>query len=220
MIFSNIVFGLSDVLIKNNSSKKINFNYLEELVKFAKKNNITLYLVTGLKEEIGTKLVKLNKLDSFFDTKNIFHVTDEYFNSLSKIDKEIRLEKYNSDIIYYDEYFKIYFLTKIKPKLNNLKTLFIGQDLWSDAYYISEYTKSNVALIKPFISFNKEEHTTDLKTLNILEPSFSDFKDILTVKREFDYAALKAFAKNYLFKKTVGKLNFNIDYTKLYKKKV
>jgi hypothetical protein len=220
MIFNNVIFGLSDILIKNHSAKKINYKYLSELVTFSKNNNISLYLVTGLKDEIGLKIIKKHKLDTFFKLENIFHVTDVYFQSLSDIDREIRSEKYKQDKNYLDDYFKIYFLTKIKPKLNTKKTLYVGHDLWSDAYYITEYTKVNVLLLKQFISFNNELYETDLKTINVINPSFSDFKEVLTKKRVFDYTKLKSFAKNYLLTKTIGKINLNLDYSKLYKKKV
>ncbi len=56
MIFNNVIFGLSDVLTKNHSAKNINYKYLSELASiFQKENNVSLYLVTGLKDEVGLK---------------------------------------------------------------------------------------------------------------------------------------------------------------------
>ncbi len=216
MQIKNIILTLTSSL-KNQDLNSVSF--FQELSSFAKEKKISLYLVTGLNKEVGKNLVIKNKLTSFFSSKNIFHVSENYLKSLSEIDQEIRREKYLLSKEYVDEYFKIYFLNNIKPKLNTEKTLVIGEDVWLDAYYVVEYSKANVLLIKPKITFNKESFDSNLKTINSVSLDFKELKNSFETKQTFDYTKLKSFAKNYLMNKSIGKINLNIDYEKLYKKK-
>jgi len=217
MFFKNIVFGSLNNLDEDQTRNLLIF--LKEVFKYLKENNVSFYFISGFSEDFGRRFVKENNLETIFSKENIFFVNNEYLSSLSDIDREIRSEKYEKSKAYADEYFKIYFLNKIKPEINNENTLFIGRDVWSDAYYLSEYTKVNVCLLKPFITFNKENHLTDLKTIHTLDLNIDNFKEFLNNKQVFDYAKLKSFGKNYLITKSVGKINLNVDLKKVYKKK-
>jgi hypothetical protein len=208
MIFENVVFG---------NLNHYDLDLLKEISSYLSDKKINLYFLSGLNEDVGDKIVKKKKLTSIFKKENIFHVTNDYLLSLVEIDQEIRQEKYKISKDYIDQYFKIYFLTKLKPELNCEKTLFIGNDIWTDAYYIAEYTSSNVVLASPKITFNQEDYDKDLKTLTVIK-NFNDFKKILENKTDFNYSKLKSFAKNYLVSKTIGKLDLNLDFEKIYKK--
>ncbi|MDD4049398.1 MAG: hypothetical protein PHX47_00120 [Candidatus ainarchaeum sp.] len=206
MNFENIIFGNI-----NNFDKAL----LKEIIDHLNEKKINYFYLSGLCEDFGKEYIKNNNLDYFFNINKIYHVDQSYLDTLSEIDLEIRKEKYKVSKDYIDQYYKIYFLTKLKPNLNNEKTLFIGSDIWTDAYYISEYTLANVVLLKPEITFNKEEFNKDLKTINCFE-NISDFKKIIEEETEFNYSKLKSFAKSYLISKTVGKLD--LDLSKIYKK--
>jgi hypothetical protein len=206
MNFENIIFGNI-----NNFDKAL----LKEIIDHLNEKKINYFYLSGLNEDFGKEYIKNNNLDYFFNINKIYHVDQSYLDTLSEIDLEIRKEKYKVSKDYIDQYYKIYFLTKLKPNLNNEKTLFIGSDIWTDAYYISEYTLANVVLLKPEITFNKEEFNKDLKTINCFE-NISDFKKIIEEETEFNYSKLKSFAKSYLISKTVGKLD--LDLSKIYKK--
>ncbi len=217
MYYNNLIIGFSENLFDRGLNIK-NYNFFRKLSSFLKKNKISFYLVTGLMKDVGDKVVSDNKLDLIFDSNHIFHVDSDYLDSLSEIDREIRFEKFKKDPNYVDEYFKIYFLNKIKPELNTNKTIFFGQDIWTDAYYVVEYSKVNALLLKQNIFFNKEVYSNDLKTIPTINLSLSEISIFLKEKKDFDYTPLKSFAKNYLISKTIGKINLNVDYKKLYKK--
>jgi hypothetical protein len=217
MYYNNLIIGYSDHLF-NNHLNNSSFNILLKLSSFLKENNISFYLLTGMMKDVGEKVIEDNKINLIFDEKHIFHVDKKYLDSLSEIDREIRFEKFNQNSKYVDEYFKIYFLNKLKPEINNGKTLFVGQDIWTDAYYIVEYSKINILLLKPNIYFNKEKYLNELKTIPTINLSLDDLSNFLKTKKDFDYTPLKSFAKNYLISKTIGKINLNVDYKKLYKK--
>jgi hypothetical protein len=180
-----------------------------------------LYLVTGLKEEIANKLILENNLLSYFKKENIISVTDDYLSSFSEMDKEIKLNKYKINNKSVDEYLKIHFITKVQPELNNGETLFIGRDIWFDAYYISKYTNANVVLIKEILTYNNKIYTENIETINLVSFSFEDIKKFLEAKNKFDYTALHSFADNIIYKKIVGKLDFSkVDLKKIIKKKL
>jgi len=208
MIFENVVFG---------NLNHYDLGFLKEISSYLSDKKINLYFLSGLKEEVGLKMVIDTKLYSIFKKENIFHVTESYLSSLVEIDQEIRQEKYKISKDYVDQYFKVYFLTKLKPELNCEKTLFIGNDIWTDAYYISEYTSSNVVLFSPKLTFNQEAYDKDLKTITVIK-NLKDFKTIIEKETDFNYTKLKSFAKNYLVSKSIGKLDLNLDFKKIYKK--
>lgn len=213
MQFKNIVISSNEFL---NSEKSLTFfkQFKENL-----SSKINLFLVSGnLKEDVFS-LIKKQKLDFIFNEENVYFVSENYLNSLNEIDRKIRCEKYKLNKNYFDEYFKVYFLNNIRKDLNNNDTLFIGKDIWNDAYYLTEHTKVNVLLVKDFLSFNKKEYKKELKTLHTIDFDFNKLNDFLSSNKEFNYSTLKSFSKNYLMSNIVGKLNLNIDYKKLYEKK-
>ncbi len=216
----NIVFGLYDVLIKGNLDINIDTSYLKELSTFAKENKINLYLVTGLKKDIGEKIIADNNLLDYFKEDNIIYISEDYHSYLSDLDLKLRNEKYKDNFNYCDDYLKVHFITKQKPELNQQSTLFIGHDLWTDAYYISKYTNANVVLINLTLSYNNKPHIKDINTLHVIEPNFNNLKDYLVNKKEFDYRALHEFARKMLHDQIMGSLNLgNIDFSKVIKKK-
>ena len=216
----NLVIGFADILVNVNFNFKTNNQFLKNLSEYLDSKKINLYLVTGLKEDLASKLISQNKLGSYFKKENIISVTNEYLNSFSEIDKELKLSKYKDNPKYVDEYLKIDFIIKQKPELNNPETLFIGRDIWFDAYYVSKYTNAHVVLLKDILTYNNKPHNKNLNTINLIGSKFKDFKNFLESENKFDYFALHAFANNVLYKKAVGSLDFSkIDLNKLIKKK-
>lgn len=193
--------------------------FLEKLNVFSKKQNISLYFLTELREQQASSFLNQNKIiNNFFLKENIINISNDYLLSLSEIDIELRQQKYELNEFYIDSYFKIYFI-KNNPTFNSLNTLVIAQDIWSDAYYLTQYTASRVLLLKPFLSFNSEKFNSSLKSLPCIDLDFKDLKKHLQKKEKDNYDVLRSFAKNYLFNKTISSLDLNIDFSKLYKKK-
>ncbi|HPC10433.1 MAG TPA: hypothetical protein PLN85_05135, partial [archaeon] len=63
-MFSNLVFGLYDVLIKGKLEKDIDNSYLSSLSDFAKENHKELFLISGLHEDVNQDVLHQNNLDN------------------------------------------------------------------------------------------------------------------------------------------------------------
>jgi hypothetical protein len=212
MYFKNIVFNLSNLFLEE---KEKSILFFKELYNYAKKNEIEVYFVSGYKEKNTKELIFQLGLENF---KNIYFVDDSYLKSLPEIDNLIRSDKYLKNKDYFDDYYKVFFLTKQKFKLNTKNTLFIGSDIWTDAYYISEYTSANVILLNQFLTFNNKKYLKTLKTINTIDLKFKEFENLLEKEVDFDYSNLKTFAKKYLLQESIGKIDLNLDFKKLFKK--
>ncbi|MDD3178104.1 MAG: hypothetical protein PHR26_01160 [Candidatus ainarchaeum sp.] len=215
---NNIIFGLYDVLIKGKLNKDIDFSYLDDLSKYLISKKVNLYLVTGLLEDKCNEIIDLFSLDKFFKKENIIFINQEYLDSLSEIDKKIRFNKFKEDLFYHDDYHKVYFINNHK-NLNSGNTLFVGHDLWTDAFYISRYTKANVILLKETLSYNNFFYKKDFKTIYTISSDFISFKNFLESGKLFDYSALNNFAHKKIYGQMVGQINFgNIDFGKVVEK--
>jgi hypothetical protein len=205
----NIIFGLFDVLIDKNNNKTYLYDYLEPMSIFCKNNNKNMFLITGLKEEISNKIVKKHTLTNFFNTNNIINITKEYEDSLSELDKKIKLEKHQDNDLYVDNYFKVFFLkNQYLHKIN--ETLYVGSDIWTDGYYLKRYVNLDFIIIEDFLKSNSKEVQKDVFfDIHILNPSFDNLKKYLTEDIKYNYNSLESYAKKYLQSEILGK-NFNI----------
>lgn len=214
----NLVFGLFDVLVNNKINVTIDNGYLKKLRIFCETRKVNLYLVTGQKEEDVTSILKENNLFDIFKKENIIYVDDKYLSTLGELDIQLRKEKADKDSNYYDQYLKIHFL-KSNSILNSEYTVYVGHDIWYDAYYVSKYTKANVILLTTTLSYHQKLHTSNLKTLPTINPNLDEFKNLILNKIVFDYSALHSFAQNTLYSKMIGDLDLSkIDFSKVIKK--
>ncbi|MCK9292788.1 MAG: hypothetical protein WCY27_02290 [archaeon] len=214
----NLVFGLFDVLVNNKINTVIDNSYLKELKTFCEIKKVNLYLVTGQKEEYVTSILEESNLFDIFKKENIIYVDSKYLSTLGELDIQLRKEKADKDANYYDQYLKIYFL-KSNPILNSENTVYVGHDIWYDAYYVSKYTQSNVILLTSTLSYYQKPHSSKLKTLPTINLNLEEFKDLILNKRVFDYSALHSFAQNTLFSKMIGDLDLSkVDFSKIIKK--
>jgi len=203
-----LFFGLYDVLIKGKLGKKPDTSYFSELIDFAKEKKIALFLITGVDKDLSKELIAQNGIDVYFTKKNIIDVTDSYYDSLDGIDKELKKQAKEKDSNYSDEYFKVYYFNKIFSKSKE-KTLFVGHDIWTDAYYLHKYSQINTILLKDTLSNNHAPNLSEIKDLNIINPSFEEFKDYLINKKEFKYSSLNSYANKLLYSEMFGKSLFN-----------
>ncbi len=219
-MFSNLVFGLYDVLIKGKLEKDIDNSYLSSLSDFAKENHKELFLISGLHEDVNQDVLHQNNLDNFFKQENIFCVNSDYLKSLNEIDQQLREENYSKNKYYVDDYFKIYLFNQ-KPELfSPQNTLYVGHDIWTDAFYLRRFTKINFVLLNQTISNNGKPFERAIKYSHIIDPSFEVFKNYLSVPHVFDYSFLDSYINTTLQKNVIGLLDLsNLDLSKLVKKK-
>jgi hypothetical protein len=214
----HIIFGLYDVLVKGHHNKDMKADYLKDLSVFCKESNINMYLITGLRKEVGEPIVKENNLLDYFNKDNIAYLDNSYLDSLSTEDRELKDKKYKENPNAEDDYYKIHFL-----KQNNLDvpdSLVVGHDIWTDAFYIRRYTKANIILIKETLSNNNKPFIEEIKKLHIITPDFEIFKTYLTENKEFDYSSLNSFATKALQRNLIGAIDFaKIDIASIIKKK-
>ncbi len=200
---SYLGFGLFDVLIKGKLDKKPDTLFMSELVDFSKDNNIDLFLITGLDKENGQKLVKEHGIDSYFDNNKIYHIEQSYSDSLSEIDKEIKEQAREKDPNYCDEYYKVYFFNNLYKQAKE-NTLFLGHDIWTDAYYLSKYANIDVILLKDTLSNNHSPHLIEIKDLHIIGPTFEVIKEHLEKEKKFNFEPLNNYANKQLYKEMIG----------------
>jgi len=205
---SYIGFGLYDVLIKGKLNHKPDTLFMSEFVDYAKENHKELFLITGLDQKQGEKIVKEHGIDSYFSEKNIYHVDNNYFNTLSEIDRELKEQAKKKDSNYTDEYYKVYFFNTLY-KHPKEKTLFIGHDVWTDAYYLSKYANIDTILLKPTLSYNHAPHIVEIKDLNIIEPTLDNIKEYLETEKTFNFAPLHNYANKTLYHEMFGTSLFN-----------
>jgi len=214
----HLIFGLYDVLTKGHQYKDMQLSYLEELSKFCKENNINMYLVTGLRKEIGEPIVKENNLTTYFLEDNISYVDDAYLNTLSEDDRALKSKKFLENPNAEDDYHKIHFLKT--RSLDSPESLFIGHDVWTDAFYVRRYTKTNVVLVKDTLSNNHKPFIEEIKHLHIITPEYELFKSYLTEPKEFNYNYLNSYATKALQRNLIGAIDFGkLDIQAILKKK-
>jgi len=213
-----IVFGFFDVLVNGHKQREMKPLYLKELAAFCKSNNISMYVVTGVKKEIAEPIVKKNNLLDYFCPENIIYIDDSYLSSLSPEDKELKEKKFNENNLAEDDYHKIHFLKTNKLDTND--TLFVGHDIWTDAFYLRRYTKANVILIKDTISNNHNPFIDDIKELQIITPDFELLKKYLVEPIVFNYSYLDSYATKALQRNLIGAIDFaKLDISSIIKKK-
>jgi hypothetical protein len=196
----------------------MNKDYLKDLSTFCKENNIKMYLVTGLKKEVGEPIIKENNLLDYFEENNVAYVDDSYLNSLSPEDKELKEKKNKENPNAEDDYHKIHFLKQ--NKIDTDDSLVVGHDIWTDAFYIRRYTKANVVLLKDTLSNNHKPFIEEIKKLHIITPDYELFKKYLTEPREFDYSYLNSYATKALQRNLIGAIDFGkLDVASIIKKK-
>lgn len=205
---THLGFGLYDVLIKGKLNKRPDTLFMSELVDYAKQNNKVLFLITGLDKEKGQELIRLNGIDAYFPENKIYHIDDKYYDTLSPIDKELKEDAKSKDSNYCDEYYKVYFFNNLYagPKK---ETLFVGHDIWTDAYYLSKYSEIDVVLFKDTLTNNSAPNLSNIKDLQIIDSNFEIIKEYIETEKQFNYTALHTYAEKLIYKEMVGSSLFN-----------
>ncbi|MFH0905748.1 MAG: hypothetical protein V1824_00240 [archaeon] len=204
----NVFFGLYNVLIKGAIDFEIDNSYLSQLYSLCKENKISLNLISGLNKEKTQFLVFQNNLDSVFKKKNLICVSEKYLSTLSDLDRQLRYEKEQKDKQYYDTYYKIFYFNneyKKPPK----STLFVGHDVWTDAYYLRRFTKIDCVLLDKSYSYNNNPLSKKIEGLNTITPTIDELKIHLLTDQKYDYSGLDLYSKRIL-QQTIFGSNLNL----------
>ncbi len=202
-MIKHFYFGMFDVLITGRLNKKPDTSYLSQLVEFAKDEKIQLYLMTGLDASVSEEIVTENNLNAYFPSKNIICISDSYFKYLSEMDKELKTQEKEKCQCYSDEYFKVYYFNN-QFNLPKQKALFVGHDVWADAYYLHKFSQVNSVLLRCTLSHNHLSAIPAIKNLNIIDPTIECIKDYLLNEKQFDYSALCSYADKFLYNEMFG----------------
>lgn len=200
---TKICFGLLDVLVKGKLNRKPDTSFMSELVDYAKENKKELFLISGLDAEKGEEIIKKNGIDAYFSKKNIHHISEKYYDTLSEIDKELKEQAKQNDPNYSDEYYKVYFFNNIY-KHKKEKTLFLGHDIWTDAYYLTKYAGIDTILLKDTLTNNSAPNLIEIKDLHIVDPNFQEIKSYLEEEKKFNFEPLHNYAEKLIYKEMVG----------------
>jgi hypothetical protein len=205
---TKMCFGLLDVLVKGKLDKKPDTSFMSELVDYSKENKKELFLITGLDADKGESIIIQNGIDSYFSKENIFHVSEKYYDALSEIDKELKEQAKQNDSSYCDEYYKVYFFNNVY-KHKKEETLYIGHDVWTDAYYLSKYAAIDTILLKDTLTNNSAPNIMEIKEVQVVDSCFPIIKSYLEEEKQFNYEPLHKYANKLLYKEMVGGSLFN-----------
>lgn len=203
-----LFFGLFDVLIKGKLDIKPNTSYLSDLVEFSKEKNIEVYLITGVSKEQSEIILKETGIDSYFKKENIIDISNDYYESLNEIDRELKKQAKEKESNYADEYFKVYYFNSVFKGVKE-EILFIGHDIWMDTLYLHKYSGINSILLKETLLNNNAPNLIEIKGLNVVDSNFEMIKDYLINKKEFNYDSLESYANKLLYNEIFGKSLFN-----------
>lgn len=183
---------------------KENKVFLKELLNLEKKG-IDSYLILGKYK----KDIDFEKFKEYFKTENIFYISKKYLDSLSELDKKLKEEKYKSQKKeYYDAYYKIFFFQK-ECLFDQSDILYIGHDIWTDAYYLSNFTSVDFVLLKDLLTNNENQKIPEIKDLYILDLSLDKIKEHLFSEKTYNYFSLNSYVKKQLYSQIFGKELFN-----------
>ena len=205
---SHIGFGLYDILVKGKLERKPDTSFMSELVDYSKDKKIELFLISGLDKDLGEKTVKEQGIDSYFSKDKIYHIDESYYNSLTEIDKELKEQAKLKEQNYSDEYYKVYFFNNLYTGPKD-KTVYVGHDIWTDAYYLSKYASIDIVLLRGTLTNNSAPNIIEIKDLQIIDSSFSEIKEYLETEKQFNYEPLYKYADKLLYKEMVGGSLFN-----------
>ena len=186
------------------------FNYIKEKdIDFFKKvldlKDIDLFLIIGkYKEDVDFK-----EFEQFIKTENIFTISKKYLDSLTEMDKNIKTEKYEKyKNNYYDEYYKIFFF-KEECLFNQVEILYLGHDIWTDGYYLSNFTSVDFVLFKDILTNNNNQNVPEIKDLYLIDLSLSQIEEHLFSDKHYNYLPLNNYVKKELYSQIFGKELFN-----------
>ena len=221
-----IFLGLGDVLIPGDADKKVDEKkvkeILEKLQDLEKKNSITLFLITGLHEEVAVKKIKKSGIAKYFKKENIYYVTKDYIQQKHEIDRQRHLAQLDKDPEFNDRYFKQYIIKKIidRGKIPKEEMLLIGHDIWTDAFYTMRFSGIDFALLKEGLSERGKKSSKIIKGLIYARRDWKNFHKLLLGRfKKPDYQFLENYIYSELKQQLFGDLEGKIIKAKIDKGK-
>jgi hypothetical protein len=229
LLFINVIFnklGMKKVcfiefegLLENEKEYVVDQNkardFLSKLNDFSKKNNIELFLISGLHENVVKDRFKKSFASKIFDKEHFFFVDEKYINSKHDVDKKIHAENLEKDVNFSDSYFKQVKINEILliNKLNKEDVLLLCNDIWVDGYYTTRFSGIDFALFENnFLDRgNKVERISGLAYFSL---EFDSVKILLENFPNVDFRSLE----KYVFEKMKEVLLKDVDFSKLAKK--
>jgi hypothetical protein len=202
-----IVFRMEGILVPYPSGQKLDnksMPFLEKLKELQDNNLLALFLVTGYHKKTAVEKIKEFSLEKYFLPENTFFVTNDYIGQKQEFDHKLHKEKLEQNKDYVDGFFKQKVLQDlVKEKgISKEKILFVGKDIFMDAFYTHRFSGVDFVLVKELLSYKNEPLEEQIKGLNYVSLEFDSFKPALLGKLpEQDFKFLEAKIFNELKKK-------------------
>jgi hypothetical protein len=186
------------------NKEKVN-SFLKELVSFSKKNKIELFLVSGHHEKIAKPILHKNEFTNFFDEKHFLCVDESYINKKESTDKELHENNLKKDPNFLDNYFKQVVIQQIlkEKDLNERDALLLGDDIWTDGYYTTRFSKIDFAIFEDNVN-DRGKRVDRINGLTYFNLDFSSVKQLLESFPKVDYSALDKYVFEVMKKVLVG----------------
>jgi len=212
-----VFFPLENVLIpgpfvgKVDGTKSIDF--LHSFSVFAKKNNVSIYLLSAYPESIAAEKVSEFKLGRFFPKENVYAVNDAYLSQMQPIDRSRYDAKLKTNPACTDEYYRQMAMLEIMKTHGYAKEdcLLVGSDYWFDGFYTRRYAQVDVAFVESFLTSRGKSIAEKISGLWYFSWDVDAFipfvKGTASPPR---YQSLETWASIKLTEELLGTQNFNM----------
>lgn len=181
-----VVFGFEDVLVPGKIRSKLDeskiVEVLENLSALSKAvPGFRFFVVSGYPKDLTQEKLTASKLNRFFLDSQVRFVSPEYLASKEPVDREIYEAELAKNPLFQDEYFKqkaieqIAFECGVSPE----KIIFIGHDLWFDAFYTQRFSKADFVLVSDSLSSLHKSLDRPMEGLNYIRMEWPDIKKVL-----------------------------------------
>jgi hypothetical protein len=185
--------------------EKKSASFVSSLSKYAKKNKIELYLISGYHERVAKEKFALGKLSKYFDEKHFIFVNEHYISKKSEDDAKLHKKNLEDNPNFVDSFFKQVVLSEIIAEKNILPSdvLLLCNDAWVDAYYTTRFSKVDFALLQDNVC-DRGKKIDPISGLAYFSLSIGSVKFLLSSFPVVDFSALDKYVYDEMKRVLVG----------------
>lgn len=209
--FEGLLESEKDYVVESEKAKL----FVKGLSDFCLKNNIELFLISGLHENVAVEYFENSFVKNFFVKENFFFVDEDYISSKNENDEKLHRNNLEKDSSFNDSFFKQTIISKILIEKNLQKedAILFCNDVWVDGYYTMRFSKIDFAIFENNI-VDRGKKIEKILGLIYFNFNFSSVKKLLEDFPVVDYS----FLEKYVFEVMKGVLMKDVDLNKLKEK--
>lgn len=180
-------------------------SFFEQLTNYCKKNNISIYVISGYHEGVAYKKFEESFLNGVCEKDNFICADEEYVKSKTKDDQTLHRQKLETDPEFNDSYFKQVFIQNIlkEKNLSPQDALLLGEDIWVDGYYTTRFSKIDFAIFEENVT-DRGKKVERISGLAYFSLEFDSVKQLIEEFPQVDMRALDKYVFEIMKKALVG----------------